>query len=92
MSLKQMKDVMESPETGVVEKKESTQQIDSGTALQRFLNRIPISGIPGIKNSLGTITMLHSFFLFHLCFCLALFVLGSDLNIPFRKWFLLSNV
>lgn len=39
-------------------------QIDSGTALQQFLDRIPISSIPGIKNSPGTFT-----FVAYLCFC-----------------------
>lgn len=56
MSLKQIQDVAESAQTGLVGNKDSTQQTDSGTALQRFLNHIPISAIPGIQNSPGIIT------------------------------------
>nr|XP_011459643.1 PREDICTED: uncharacterized protein LOC101297988 [Fragaria vesca subsp. vesca] len=44
-------DVAESAQTGLVGNKDRTQQTDSGTALQPFLNRIPISAIPGIQNS-----------------------------------------
>ena len=40
-------------------------QIDSGTALQQFLDRIPINSIPGIKNSPGTFIT----FVAHLCLC-----------------------
>jgi len=40
-------------------------QIDSGTALQQFLDQIPISSIAGIKNSPGTFI-----FVAYFCFCL----------------------
>jgi len=39
-------------------------QIDSGSALQQFLDHIPISSIAGIKNSPGTFI-----FVAYLCFC-----------------------
>ncbi|KAH7515170.1 hypothetical protein JRO89_XSUnG0166300 [Xanthoceras sorbifolium] len=66
MDLKQLEDVMKDPGGGgggggggVVEKKETLNSdhiqnkppLDSATALQAFLDHIPISSIPGIKNS-----------------------------------------
>lgn len=52
---------MEEPKGGMVVKKETpisddirhTPELDSGSALQLFLDRIPIATIPGIKNSPG---------------------------------------
>lgn len=61
--MQQIKDVMKKSEGGVAQKKESlvsnlktqenNQEIDSGSALQLFLDNILISSIPGIKNSPG---------------------------------------
>lgn len=61
--MQQIKDVMKNSEGGVAQKKESlvsnlktqenNQEIDSGSALQLFLDNILISSIPGIKNSPG---------------------------------------
>lgn len=39
-------------------------QIDSGSALQQFLDHIPISAIAGIKNSPGTFIVVGNFVLF----------------------------
>ncbi|XP_041016286.1 SNF1-related protein kinase regulatory subunit gamma-1-like [Juglans microcarpa x Juglans regia] len=61
MDSRQMESVMKDSESGMLEMKEvlisnlnsghKKQQLDSGTSLQLFLDRIPISSIPGINNS-----------------------------------------
>ncbi|KAF3969089.1 hypothetical protein CMV_007090 [Castanea mollissima] len=62
MDLRDIENVMKDSESGMMEKKETlisnsnktehgNQDFDYGTALQLFLNHIPISSIPGIKNS-----------------------------------------
>ncbi|GMY05756.1 SNF1-related protein kinase regulatory subunit gamma-1-like isoform X1 [Fagus crenata] len=62
MDLRHIENAMKDSDSGMVEKKETlnsninntdhdNQGIDSGTALQLFLDHIPISSIPGIKNS-----------------------------------------
>ncbi|KAJ0076918.1 hypothetical protein Patl1_36449 [Pistacia atlantica] len=59
MDLKQLQNVMKEPKVGVVVKNETPisddiqykPELDSGSALQLFLDRIPITSIPGIKNS-----------------------------------------
>lgn len=64
MDFKKLEDVMKQPEGfSLVDKKENLvsnfmadqkhHQIDSGSALQMFLDHIPISSIPGIKSSPG---------------------------------------
>lgn len=60
--LRQVEDVIKEPRGGILEKKEipisdkkKRPELDSGTALQLFLDHIPIRSIPGIKNSPGTI-------------------------------------
>ncbi|XP_059591853.1 uncharacterized protein LOC100248741 [Vitis vinifera] len=47
---------------GIAEKKDAliskpTNQLDSGTALQVFLDHIPISSIPGLQNSLSVLEL-----------------------------------
>ena len=65
MDFRKLEDVMKQPEDfSLVDKKENVvsnfmadlkhHQLDSGSALQMFLDHIPISSIPGIKNSPGT--------------------------------------
>ncbi|XP_030943006.1 SNF1-related protein kinase regulatory subunit gamma-1-like isoform X2 [Quercus lobata] len=62
MDLKYIENVMKDSESGMMEKKETlisnsnktehgNQDVDYGTALQLILDHIPISSIPGIKNS-----------------------------------------
>ncbi|KAK9286870.1 hypothetical protein L1049_015276 [Liquidambar formosana] len=60
MDLRQIEEVIKDTEGGMVEKKETLisnltndgkKGIDAGSALQLFLDHIPISSIPGIKNS-----------------------------------------
>lgn len=64
MDLRDIENVMKDSESGMMEKKETlisnsnktehcNQDFDYGTALQLFLDHIPISSIPGIKNSSG---------------------------------------
>ena len=64
MDLRHIENAMKDSDSGMVEKKETlnsninntdhdNQGIDSGTALQLFLDHIPISSIPGIKNTPG---------------------------------------
>lgn len=83
LDLSQLEDVindMDSADNGIVETKENIlsnsmtddhkqPELDSGTALQVFLDRIPISHIPGIKNSPG-----------RQCFmCIPVLIRSSDL-------------
>nr|XP_023912999.1 SNF1-related protein kinase regulatory subunit gamma-1-like isoform X2 [Quercus suber] len=62
MDLRDIENVMKDSESGMIEKKETlisnrnktehgNQDVDYGAALQLFLDHIPISSIPGIKNS-----------------------------------------
>ncbi|XP_075673270.1 SNF1-related protein kinase regulatory subunit gamma-1-like isoform X2 [Castanea sativa] len=62
MDLRDIENVMKDSESGMMEKKETlisnsnktehgNQDFDHGTALQLFLDHIPISSIPGINNS-----------------------------------------
>lgn len=59
--LRQLEDVMNDSDGRMVDKKDKSisahiqnkQPLDSASALQAFLNHIPISSIPGIKNSPG---------------------------------------
>ena len=72
MDFKKLEDVMKQPEGfSLVDKKENLvsnfmadqkhHQIDSGSALQMFLDHISISSIPGIKSSPGARNLLLPF-------------------------------
>ncbi|GAV58248.1 CBS domain-containing protein [Cephalotus follicularis] len=56
MDLRQIENVMKGQEGGMVEEKDTPMtdqniaEVDSGSALQQFLNHIPINSIPGIRN------------------------------------------
>lgn len=61
VDLRQVEDIIKEPEQGGVLKKkdirtEEKPGLDPASALQLFLDRIPITSIPGIENSRGTIT------------------------------------